>query len=286
MWVGTSTVDAGGTTGIYLEPPSANFGAPSLSLEDPCGRNFLNLADIYVREGVTSEKVVALYWQNPFTSDRDVMAEMQYLLMETPADGTAPDGASLTTTRWTIAEWATELDAIYKEYVAQARVFNYIGEQAVTSGTADYDLDSFFADTVCGSNLVDLLRLAFVEADGTSHLLQPSDQWVSDHMTAANTTPHSYSLVTEATRTVKLIPTPAANGTLHAIFTGFGADLDGGGNLFSLPDEVVPFVKWGAVATLLAYEDDASDPIRAAWAKARYMDGIEAARLLTGDWYA
>lgn len=286
LWVGTSAaVDDSGDTGYYLVQPNSVVQSSSWTYSDPCARNNINLQDIWIAPGVAGDGFVALYWVNPALSDRDILIEMQYHLLETPADGTAPDGTALATTTWTLQDWVNELDSAYKYMVGQAQVFNYVGTQAVTADEPDYDLSDFFPSTVCGANEVDIVRLAFLDEDGVSYNLQPSDPWAFDHLGSITVIPNSYSLVTSGTRTVKLSPTPAEDGTLHCIFTGYGLTLDGYGTHFSLPDEIVPFVKWGAMATLLSYDGQGQDPTLSAYCQQRWEDGMDAAKMLTGDWY-
>jgi hypothetical protein len=77
------------------------------------------------------------------------------------------------------------------------------------------------------------------------------------------------------------MPNPDSNGTLQVHYVPYSALLDGNGEIFTLPDEFVSTVKYGALGDMLTKVARAQDP-RSDYCQQRYRMGIEIAKMLVG----
>lgn len=112
----------------------------------------------------------------------------------------------------------------------------------------------------------------------------PYDQ-VSNTWTVTNGIPQAYSIVTQPTLTIDLMPPPSENGSMQCIYTDIGSELSNTGLSPVLPDDLHLYLKWGTMARMLNADGPAKDLERAEYCKARFEEGIEIARMMTGDFY-
>ena len=118
--------------------------------------------------------------------------------------------------------------------------------------------------------------------------LPPSDTWELDHVavTGASTSaalPQAYRDGTLETLTLAVGPAPAAPGALELLYVGLSDLLDGLGTYFTIPDEWVPYIKYGVYADMLGKDGRGQDLLRARYAEVRYQEGLAlAAALLEG----
>lgn len=113
----------------------------------------------------------------------------------------------------------------------------------------------------------------------------PYDQ-VSNTWTVTNGIPQAYSIVTQPTLTIDLMPPPSVNGSMQCIYTDIGESLSNAGLSPVLPADLHLYLKWGTMARMLNADGPAKDLERAEYCKARFEEGIEIARMMTGDFYA
>jgi len=70
---------------------------------------------------------------------------------------------------------------------------------------------------------------------------------------------------------------------MEIIATAQGLQVDGSGIFLSVPDDYTPYLAWGVRADMLNGEYEGNDPKRAAHCESRFEEGIELARILTGE---
>jgi hypothetical protein len=121
--------------------------------------------------------------------------------------------------------------------------------------------------------------------------LQRSDAFVYDQTTnswtVTNGVPSGYSLITQPTLAIDIMPPPSENGCLECIYTQIGSDLSNTGvELDCVPEDFGVYVKWGTIARMLSEDGPARDMQRSEYCKMRFDEGVEIARLLSGDLYA
>jgi len=93
-------------------------------------------------------------------------------------------------------------------------------------------------------------------------------------------TPLVYTEGELPTLTIQIAPAPQAGGVILLLYTALSTELTGAGVNFTVPDELVPAIKWGVIAEMLSKVGRGADPARAALARERYDLGVAAAQLM------
>ncbi len=124
---------------------------------------------------------------------------------------------------------------------------------------------------------------------GEYHVLPATDAWEIDHLNAAYATtggtPQGYrDGDTLETLTLTLGPAPIAQGAVELLYVSLSELLDGTGRLFTIPDDWVPYLKYGVYADMLGKEGRGQDLIRARYSALRYQEGIVLAQSLLAGW--
>lgn len=139
-------------------------------------------------------------------------------------------------------------------------------------------------------NVIDIRRVAWAsESSPTTYIELPrADGWELDHgrsgwPTKQAKSPSVYMEDHQPSLTIELNPSPTDSGELELIATAQGEQVDGSGILLSVPDDYTPYLAWGVRADMLAGEYEGNDPIRAAHCEQRFAEGIELARIMTGE---
>ena len=84
---------------------------------------------------------------------------------------------------------------------------------------------------------------------------------------------------------IQTAPASLSSGQLEVLMVGKGqTTFSGLSDTFGVPNEFVPSIRWGALAMALGKVGRGHDPERAAYAEARYQEGIEAAKMLLDGW--
>lgn len=200
------------------------------------------------------------------TRDQALMEEIQYALLEPPDRGES----------WPSGLWAREevLDALSQRQnrlIKETQLLTAVAPLAVAAADGRPDLPEEFARAVA---------FAWVTAAGVWSPIEIVDALQADYgrmgwPTEAAGVPLFAYVNRLPTLTVQLIPAPAADGTLEALFTPIAPALDGDGiddqgDLLLVPDECAHGVKYGALAVLLRKHFRATDLTRAAYCEQRY----------------
>ena len=213
-------------------------------------------------------------------TDQDLLNDIQYRTLETPNAG-----ASLDSALWTIPELISYLNERHRRFIGATRLWMRIASQPVAAGIVNFSLNDF-GGSAASTDLVDIYRLAYLTQASESHELQRGDTWSYDHgpdstWPTTSGIPESWSIVTEPTVTLRMIPASAQVGTLEAIFTGLGTALGNTGVAINIPDEFAPYLVWGVLADMLSKEGQAHDPARAVYCEKRFEEGIALALTFT-----
>jgi hypothetical protein len=89
---------------------------------------------------------------------------------------------------------------------------------------------------------------------------------------------------TTETITIAVSPAPASTGSLNILYVSLSDLLDGTGVLFNIPDDFVPYIKYGVYADMLGKTGRGQDLLRARYSEQRYQEGIILTQSLLEGW--
>ncbi len=209
------------------------------------------------------------------TTDQAILQQVQYALIE-PPDG----GQSWPSGLWTRDELL---------------------------GLATQSQDSFLYDTLLlvgianlpvaiGDHLIalpfDWLRTVSAVwrgSDGTITELQRADSFEADHglptWELTNASPILYmDDDVPGSLLIRIGPAPLVAGVLELLYVPAGTDLNGGGEILVLPDELSHVVKYGVLEGALSKDGRGKDAVRAQYCADRVQLAVEAAEIILKGW--
>lgn len=203
--------------------------------------------------------------------DQALLTELQYALLE-PPDG----GLTWPSLIWTRDEVLDAVNAGVRDLVRSTHLVVTRTELPTLAGTTTIPLP---ADWLATGSLV--------WRQGTTRVpLGPADSFEADLAVPGweptPGLPLAYADLDRTTLTLRLVPTPAANGTLELVYIARPADVSGDGDPFPIADEFLSGVKYAALATLLRKVGRLLDPERAVYCERRADLTRIAADLLLG----
>lgn len=202
-------------------------------------------------------------------TDTDILQQIQYVVIETPDGGVTWDSGL-----WTHDEVTEYLDQRQNMFLKDTHFQFGIALIDGIAGTGIYDLPDDWINTI---------RVLWIAQDGTTKELPRSDTWEADNGIPTWSYVNGVPLIFYdggKPITLRIMPTPAANGTIQVHYVPYSALLTGDGELMTLPGEFVPPIKYGALSDMFSKVGRAQDPIRAQYCEQRYQLGLEVARLL------
>lgn len=193
-------------------------------------------------------------------TDQAILTEIQYALLE-PPDG----GQSWPSEVWTRAEVLALLNAGQWRLQRETQLSSARTTIAVLAAATSVPLPADWVAT---------LHAVWQDTTtGARTPLSPADTMQADlAIPTWNTiggTPLTYQDRESTSRTLRLAPIPAANGTLDLLYVPRAATLTGGGTSFAIADEFTYGAKWHAISGLLDDVGRLQDPPRAAYAERR-----------------
>jgi hypothetical protein len=130
-------------------------------------------------------------------------------------------------------------------------------------------------------NVLDVARAQWVPATGTPTTLMRNDEtgfnlYQAGYLQTPPGTPAQYNIATQPPLTLQVDVAPNGEGAYDLIALMAGAAFaPPTASLLNVPDDLAWVLKWGALADLLGRESEATDLLRAAWCKQRYIDGVK-----------
>jgi len=209
-------------------------------------------------------------------TDRDLILEMQYMLLE------PPDTVGWTwkgTDMFTLDELAKALERRRNQFLAETacvltRTTPVIGAPA----------GGRFALT---DSVVDVRRLSLLDPLGVHHHLWRTDEYAMTAFTQGQwavtpVPPYAYSVMATQPVQVQIAPVPNDTYTADLITVNSGATFAPaiGATLVGVPDDLSCAIRWGALADLLGKDGQARDPARAQFCEKEYKEDVEAASLM------
>jgi hypothetical protein len=208
--------------------------------------------------------------------DRDLLSELQLVLIEPPDGGdTWPSGI------WTRAEVLDAVSGGVRAIVRDTHLLVTRVEVAVVAGAVSVALpvDWLATGYLVWRSLTNV-RSPLGPVDGfESDLALPSWESVPG-------TPIGYADLDRQTLTLRLVPTPAENGTLEILYVYRPAELTAitPGAQLPVAEEFTSAVKYGALAYLLRKVGRLLDSERADYCDRRYELTRVASTIILGGW--
>lgn len=206
------------------------------------------------------------------------MSEIQSALLEPTIDG----GATWTSSMWTQAEVLQYINQRQDRFLKESQLLTSWTTVAVSAAQQRPALPDDWVATV---------RVSWLPSGGTTYVNLPrADSWSADNgsPTWASTTatrPVVYMDSETPTLQVQLAPAPTGAGTLSLYYISVGNLLDGTGEIFDLPDEFIPYLKYGVIADMLTKLGRVQDAQRASYCEQRFAEGVELAKSwISGAW--
>lgn len=209
------------------------------------------------------------YFERPFTDYQDnlcrLLSEIQRHLLEPTID----DG--YTWTFHTRDEVVGAVNQRIAKFLVETGLIRKRATIALLAGQVEYDLPT------------DVIEIRRVDLDGAA--LNRLDELQLDvgrpGWQLETGTPFAYIEEPRPSLTIKVVPIPTVGGTVTINYVPLPEAVTAC-NPLPIPATFVPYIKWGALADLLAKEGEANDPQRAAYCEERFSEGIELARALLG----
>ena len=210
-------------------------------------------------------------------TEQTLLHDIQYHTLETPNSG-----ASLGSDMWTIGEWVDYANSRAARFTAETKlVLSRETPFASVIDQSQYDLG-----TSVSTDLLEVHRVAWLDASGNSHGLREDSTLTYDRLlptwttAAASQEPEAYVRAGRPQLKMEILPAPDAAGTVDVLYTKRPTQLPQTADTTALeiPNDFVPYIKWGTMADLFAKEGQANDPQKAQYCEARWREGIIIAR--------
>ena len=211
-------------------------------------------------------------------TDRDVLQQIQYKLLEAP-DG----GVSWPSDLWSRDEVLAALNQRQDKFMKVTLIDVVASNPDLTVGAGAKRID-------LPADLIRLVSVVWVDGStGAMRELLRSSSYEVDHLipTWDNTTatyPLVYMEFETPTLQVQIAPGPTGSGTLAILYVQKGGNLNGEGGTLSIPDELGHVLVYGTLADLLSKDGRGKDPVRAAYCTQRFELGAELVRLILEGW--
>lgn len=210
-------------------------------------------------------------------TDKALMSEIQASLLEPTIDG----GVTWTSGMWTAAEVLQYINQRQDRFLKESQLLTSWTTTAVAPGQLRPALPTDWVATV---------RVSWRGSGATFVNLPRADSWSADNgqPTWASATagrPTVYMDSETPTLSLQLAPAPTGAGTLSIYYVSVGNNLDGTGEIFDLPDEFIPYLKYGVIADMLTKLGRVQDAGRATYCEQRFDEGVELAKSwISGAW--
>lgn len=206
-------------------------------------------------------------------TDQAFLSEIQGTLIE-PED----NGVAWASGFWTSAEVVDYMNARQREFLKETFCLVSSNTLVTVPGPLRHPLPQDWVATydvqwrTAAGVYKELPRSSSFEAD----LADPD--WIYE----SQPIPDACSDGDQGTLLLQIMPLANDAGLLEILYVAVSATLGTGGVLFDVPDEFIPAIKWGVISDMLSKVGRAHDPSRAAYAEARYQEGIMAVQVMLG----
>lgn len=208
-------------------------------------------------------------------ADNAVLEEIQYHMLETPDLGVT----------WTDALW-TQAEVL--QYANQ-RQERFLKEAPVLLGRAEIVNSGVLAQPL-PEDWMYTYRLVWKDDDGTRTELTRVDHHELDASLATWPTgtaakPQVYADTDMSTLSIHVVPIPTNGGEFEIVYVPSAPPLIGDGTaLFMVPEEFVPYIKYGIMADMFSKNGRAHNAEMATYCEARFQEGIQMVLTMVGGW--
>lgn len=213
-------------------------------------------------------------------TDQTILAEMQRVTLE----GVGDLGATWPSGMWTLTEVLGYLNQRQDRFLAATGIMWTVNNTAVTTGQADQ---------ANPTNWIATLLVAYKTSAGLYRELPRLDALELDLVLptwpgSTSATPRGYYEVDGNTSTLYVVPIPTDVGSaLERYYVALGTALTQAGVAFSVPDEFVATIKYGALADMFSKVGQAANSELASACEDRWEEGIALGSLMsTEGWFA
>lgn len=208
-------------------------------------------------------------------TDQDTLSEIQYHLLEN-----VDSGVTIASGLWTPAELLDALNEVQVQLLKDALLLMTPTTVAAIPHVLRHDLPT---DWIASADV------AYRTADAEWNELAKSDGFEADNSTIYDWPiepgpPLLYTDGEVTTLCIQIMPASNDAGIMHILYVANPTTLTGAGISFTVPDEFVPAVKWGALAQLLGKVGRGADPERAEYCRLRYQEAVAAAAITLSGW--
>jgi len=207
-------------------------------------------------------------------TDQELLEQIQYAVVE-PPDG----GASWPSGLWTAAEVLEycnqRQDRLLKETHLKTTVVALTGPLAGAT-TTTLPADWLGTQEVVWHDLADTLPYWVLHRADRFEIDHYGDVWGSTPATR----PSVYAEYDDPTLVLRVAPPATVDSTLELRYVAQGTRLTGDGLSLTVPDDLAPCVKYGALAAMLGKDGRAQDLQRTAYCEQRYQLGVDLVRLM------
>ncbi len=195
--------------------------------------------------------------------DTDLLAEIQ---LTTQEDATFSNGI------WTL----TEVLAYFNQ-----RQYRFLAETQILSATAIVPWIAAEPQQPLPTDWIATITASWHDlSTGMWTPLPRSDFFETDHMGSPESAvtaqfPQAYrDTDTTDVLTIGVTPAPLSAGEIELIYVALTQLLDGTGQPFDIPDDWVPYLKYGVLADMFGKQGRGQDLLRAKYCEQRYQEGI------------
>lgn len=207
------------------------------------------------------------------TTDRNLVNDMQYALLE-PANDWGVSSVWAGTDMFNMDDLQSALQRRRNQWLFDTgQVLSF--SKTTYAPTSRIPLDEA---------VIDVRRAAWITLDGSGNEAAVFDLPLTDEFTLARQfpqwvttpgTPRVASLSVTPNIQLQLAPIPNDTGKLHLITVNNGVNLDvTAGVAVGVLQDFTPYLKWGALADLLAKDGPANDVERSRYCEQRYQEGV------------
>lgn len=207
--------------------------------------------------------------------DQELLTELQFAMLE-PPDG----GQTWPSEVWTRDEVIGQLNGAIWGWLRETHAL--VLRVELPALAASLGVVALPADWLATGTLV------WRDAAGVRTPLGPVDRFEGDlALPTWETTPGSplgYDEFEDDTLTLKLVPIPAADGTLELIYVARPTAVQGAGGTLPVPEEFCSGIKYGTLEGMLSKVGRLTDPTRATYCRRRYDLTVMLTKILLGGW--
>ena len=212
--------------------------------------------------------------------DTTILSELQRVTIENTGDG----GALWPSGQWTLAEVLGYLNQRQNRFLALTGLVWTRAETNITINQSDQAAPSDWVTTVL---------VAYKTGAGLYRELPKVDALELDYVlstwpAATSATPRGYYEIDGATLTTYVVPIPTEAGSaLERYYVALGTALTQTPAVnFSVPDEFVPTIKYGALAEMLGKVGEGQNLALSALCDERWEEGVEMGKLIAQEgWF-